>query len=93
MLYYFNENSNRGRGRPTTTLHITLNNDLKRLQNKDVQLTTKEDLHKLKKNSIAKTGVDHFHRRNKEGSRNLMTKLAEGTKLSKSWGSNNPNWT
>ncbi|GFR73775.1 hypothetical protein ElyMa_002144700 [Elysia marginata] len=47
MLYYFNENSNRGRGRPTTTLPITLNNDLKRLQNKDVQLTTKEDLHKL----------------------------------------------
>ncbi|GFS00036.1 endonuclease-reverse transcriptase [Elysia marginata] len=49
MLYYFNENSNRGRGRPTTTLPITLNNDLKRLQNKDVQLTTKEDLHKLQK--------------------------------------------
>ncbi|GFS27378.1 LINE-1 reverse transcriptase homolog [Elysia marginata] len=49
MLYYFNENSNRGRGRPTTTLLITLNNDLKRLQNKDVQLTTKEDLHKLQK--------------------------------------------
>ncbi|GFR92697.1 retrovirus-related Pol polyprotein LINE-1 [Elysia marginata] len=47
MLYYFNENSNRGRGRPTTTFPITLNNDLKRLQNKDVQLTTKEDLHKL----------------------------------------------
>ncbi|GFR72839.1 RNA-directed DNA polymerase from mobile element jockey [Elysia marginata] len=42
-------NSNRGRGRPTTTLPITLNNDLKRLQNKDVQLTTKEDLHKLQK--------------------------------------------
>ncbi|GFR62309.1 hypothetical protein ElyMa_005453000 [Elysia marginata] len=49
MLYYFNENSNRGRGRPTTTLPITLNNDLKRLQNKDAQLTTKEDLHKLQK--------------------------------------------
>ncbi|GFS16593.1 endonuclease-reverse transcriptase [Elysia marginata] len=30
-LYYFNENSNRGRGRPTTTLPKTLNNDLKRL--------------------------------------------------------------
>ncbi|GFR87168.1 very-long-chain enoyl-CoA reductase [Elysia marginata] len=42
-------NSNRGRGRPTTTLPITLNNDLKKLQNKDVQLTTKEDLHKLQK--------------------------------------------
>ncbi|GFS10574.1 very-long-chain enoyl-CoA reductase [Elysia marginata] len=71
MLYYFNENSNRGRGRPTTTLPITLNNDLKRLQNKDVQLTTKEDLHKLqkKKNSIPKTGVDRFHRGNKEDSR------------------------
>ncbi|GFR84813.1 hypothetical protein ElyMa_006011700 [Elysia marginata] len=49
ILYYFNENSNRGRGRPTTTLPITLINDLKRLQNKDVQLTTKEDLHKLQK--------------------------------------------
>ncbi|GFR93033.1 hypothetical protein ElyMa_000882700 [Elysia marginata] len=49
MLYYSNENSNRGRGRPTTTLPITLNNDLKRLQNKDAQLTTKEDLHKLQK--------------------------------------------
>ncbi|GFS03186.1 hypothetical protein ElyMa_002881800 [Elysia marginata] len=49
MLYYFNENSNRGRGRLTTTLPITVNNDLKRLQNKDVQLTTKEDLHKLQK--------------------------------------------
>ncbi|GFR67234.1 hypothetical protein ElyMa_003700600 [Elysia marginata] len=49
MLYYFNDNSNRGRGRPTKTLPITLNNDLKRLQNKDVQLTTKEDLHKLQK--------------------------------------------
>ncbi|GFS14911.1 hypothetical protein ElyMa_001436000 [Elysia marginata] len=34
MLYFFNENSNRGRGRPTTTLPITLNNDLKRLQKK-----------------------------------------------------------
>ncbi|GFR83199.1 hypothetical protein ElyMa_002384100 [Elysia marginata] len=49
MLYYFNENSTRGRGRPTTTLPITLNNDLKRLQNEDVQLTTKEDLHNLQK--------------------------------------------
>ncbi|GFS22063.1 hypothetical protein ElyMa_003353900 [Elysia marginata] len=49
MLYYFSEISNRGRGRPTTTLPITLNNDLKRLRNKDVQLTTKEDLHKLQK--------------------------------------------
>ncbi|GFR69344.1 endonuclease-reverse transcriptase [Elysia marginata] len=49
MLYYFNENSNRGRGRPTTTLPITLNNDLKRLQNKDVPLTPKEGLHKMQK--------------------------------------------
>ncbi|GFS17731.1 hypothetical protein ElyMa_006829400 [Elysia marginata] len=49
MLYYFNENSNRGSGRPTKTLPITLNNDLKRLQYKDVQLTTKGDLHKLQK--------------------------------------------
>ncbi|GFR73123.1 hypothetical protein ElyMa_003858600 [Elysia marginata] len=49
MFYYVNENSNRGRGRPITTLPKTLNNDLKRLQNKNVQLTTKEDLHKLQK--------------------------------------------
>ncbi|GFR73210.1 hypothetical protein ElyMa_003862200 [Elysia marginata] len=69
MLDYFNENSNRGRGRPTTTLPITLNNDLKRLQNKDVQLTTKEDLHKLQKIASQKTGVDRFHRGNKEDSR------------------------
>ena len=47
MRYYFTESTNRGRGRPTTTLPVTLNNDLKRLQNEHYRLTTKSDLDKL----------------------------------------------
>ncbi|GFR85346.1 hypothetical protein ElyMa_004171600 [Elysia marginata] len=86
MLYYFNENSNRGRGRPTTTLPITLNNDLKRLQNKDVQLTTKEDLHKLQKIASQRQEWIAFtaEKRGQPKLRGRMTKLAEGTKSSKS---------
>ena len=47
MSYYFSETKKRGRGRPTTTLPVTLNNDLKKLHGKSLKLTTAADLDKI----------------------------------------------
>ncbi|GFO01732.1 hypothetical protein PoB_002823700 [Plakobranchus ocellatus] len=46
MLFYFSDNK-RARGRPQTTLPITLNNDLKRVATK-LELTTQTDLDTLR---------------------------------------------
>ncbi|GFN98425.1 hypothetical protein PoB_002493100 [Plakobranchus ocellatus] len=43
MLFYFSDNK-RARGRPPTTLPITLNNDLKKLVATKLELTTQTDL-------------------------------------------------
>ena len=48
MTFYFNTTNKRARGRPITTLPITLNNDLKRLQDNTIQLVTQKDLDTLK---------------------------------------------
>ncbi|GFR82358.1 hypothetical protein ElyMa_002362700 [Elysia marginata] len=39
----------RARGRPITTLPMTLNNDLKILQNRSISLTSQKDLETLRK--------------------------------------------
>ncbi|GFO27526.1 hypothetical protein PoB_005403100 [Plakobranchus ocellatus] len=46
MLFYFSDNK-RTRGRPQTTLPITLNNDLKKLVATKLELTTQTDLDTL----------------------------------------------
>ena len=48
MGYYFSDTVRRARGRPITTLPITLHNDLKRLQRKEIKLTTEKDLQMLR---------------------------------------------
>ena len=47
MLFYFSEPGKRSRGRPITTLPVTLNNDLRRYQ-KDFSLTSNADLENLR---------------------------------------------
>ncbi|GFO32617.1 leucine-rich repeat-containing protein 74a-like [Plakobranchus ocellatus] len=47
MLFYFSDNK-RARGRPQTTLPITLNNDLKKLVATKLELTTQTDLDTLR---------------------------------------------
>ncbi|GFN77102.1 cysteine-rich protein 2-binding protein [Plakobranchus ocellatus] len=47
MLFYFWDNK-RARGRPQTTLPITLNNDLKKLVATKLELTTQTDLYTLR---------------------------------------------
>ena len=49
MVFYFHDNAKRARGRPITTLPLTLNNDLKRLQNRSISLTSQKDLDTLRK--------------------------------------------
>ena len=51
--YYFcdegSDNAKRARGRPITTLPMTLNNDLKILQNRSISLTSQKDLETIRK--------------------------------------------
>ena len=49
MAFYFLDNAKRARGRPITTLPMTLNNDLKILQNRSISLTSQKDLETLRK--------------------------------------------
>ena len=49
MAFYFHDNAKRARGRPITTLPMTLNNDLKILQNRSISLTSQKDLETLRK--------------------------------------------
>ena len=49
MAFYFYDNAKRARGRPITTLQMTLNNDLKILQNRSISLTSQKDLETLRK--------------------------------------------
>ena len=47
MAFYFHDNAKRARGRPITTLPMTLNNDLKILQIRNIPLTSQKDLETL----------------------------------------------
>ena len=49
MAFYFHDNAKRARSRPITTLPMTLNNDLKILQNRSISLTPKKDLETIRK--------------------------------------------
>ncbi|KAK3744074.1 hypothetical protein RRG08_018703 [Elysia crispata] len=49
MAFYFHDNAKRARGRPITTLPMTLNNDLKILQNRSISLTSQKDLETIRK--------------------------------------------
>ena len=49
MLLFYIDNAKRARGRPITTLSMTLNNDLKILQNRSISLTSQKDLETLRK--------------------------------------------
>ncbi|GFR64503.1 hypothetical protein ElyMa_000179900 [Elysia marginata] len=49
MAFYFHDNAKRARGRPITTLPMTLNKDLKILQNRSISLTSQKDLETLRK--------------------------------------------
>ena len=51
MAFYVHDNAKRARGRPITTLPMTLNNDLKILQNLSISLTSQKDLETLRKNA------------------------------------------
>lgn len=55
--FYYTQNTKRTKGRPMTTLPVTLNNDLKKLQN-NMRLTTITELDKLK--SIARDRKEWF---------------------------------
>ncbi|GFR66246.1 hypothetical protein ElyMa_005553800 [Elysia marginata] len=44
MQFYFGENNKRPRGRPMTTLSVTLNNDLKHIPGEKMTLTSQKDL-------------------------------------------------
>ncbi|GFN94098.1 hypothetical protein PoB_002060400 [Plakobranchus ocellatus] len=69
MLFYFSENK-RARGRPQTTLPITLNNDLKKLVATKLELTTQTDLDTLRlSHSRRSTKMECPRRRDKENSR------------------------
>ena len=45
MAFYFHDNAQRARGRPT----MTFNNDLKILQNRSISLTSQKDLETIRK--------------------------------------------
>ena len=49
MAFYFHDNAKRARGRPITTLPMTLNNDLKILQNRSISLKSQKGLETLRK--------------------------------------------
>ena len=49
MAFYFHDNAKRARGRPITTLPMTLNNHLKILQNRSISLTSQKDLETIRK--------------------------------------------
>ncbi|GFR60570.1 hypothetical protein ElyMa_001825000 [Elysia marginata] len=51
MAFYFHDNAKRARGRPIATFPMTLNNDLKILQNRSTSLTctSQKDLETLRK--------------------------------------------
>ena len=49
MSFYFQDNAKRARGRQITTLPMTLNNDLKILQNRSIFLTPQKDLETSRK--------------------------------------------
>ena len=49
MTFYFHNNAKRARGRSITTLPMTLNNDLKILQNWSISLTSQKGLETLRK--------------------------------------------
>ena len=49
MAFYFHDNAKRARGKPITTLPMTLNEDLKILQNRSLSLTSQKDLETLRK--------------------------------------------
>ncbi|GFR95345.1 hypothetical protein ElyMa_002690700 [Elysia marginata] len=48
MAFYFLDNAKQARGRLITTLPMTLNNDLKILQNRSISLTSQKDLETLR---------------------------------------------
>ena len=48
MTFYFSGNTKRSRGRPTTTLPVTINNDLKKLHDNTLKLTSQTDLENLR---------------------------------------------
>ena len=48
MHFYFSENNKRARGRPQTTLPVTLNNDLKKLLTTKLEITSQKDLDTLR---------------------------------------------
>ena len=48
MIFYFTEKTTKTKGRPITTLPVTLNNDLRRLQDTTLQLTSLAELEKLR---------------------------------------------
>ena len=60
MSYYFSETKKRGKGRPTTTLPVTLNNDLKKLHGKSLKLTTAADLDKIRTTAEDRQGWKTF---------------------------------
>ena len=47
MQFYFTGSGEKFRGRPVTTLPVTLNNDLKRMHNNNIQLTSANDLQNI----------------------------------------------
>ena len=49
MAFYFHDNAKRARGRPITTLPMTLNNDLEIMQNRSISLTSQKDLETIRK--------------------------------------------
>ena len=50
IAFYYHDNTKRARGRPITTIPMTLNNDLKILQNRSISLASKKkDLETLRK--------------------------------------------
>ena len=49
MAFYFNDDAKQARGRPITSLPMTLNSDLKILQNRSISFTSQKDLETLRK--------------------------------------------
>ena len=48
MTFYYQEQTKRTKGRPITTLPVTLDNDLKRLNDKSLRLTSYTQLENIK---------------------------------------------
>ena len=82
MAFYFHGNAKRARGRPITTLPMTLNNDPKILQNRSISLTSQKDLETLRKIAERRQEWITFTADIKKAAElgGLTTLLAEGLK-------------